>query len=253
MQVVAIPSEDQQDLALAAKVQSALLPKASPVDSPHQAMGVRNRMCRSVGGDFYDFISLNNEQLAIVIGDVVGHGVRAALLMAQIMGFLRSATHDLSRPASVARNVNEMLIRLGDETDTILPCSLLYTVIDLPTGLGFMINAGHPRPLLCDRATCASGHLGGHSLVLGVERYELHEICHTFTPGDRLVLYTDGILDAADADHELFGEGRLMDVLRTCPDKGPQQTADAVMDAVAAFRGQAPQSDDETVFVIDRL
>ena len=252
MSAVMTPNEQLEDLALAAKVQAALLPKGRPEDTAHQQTGVRNRMCQSVGGDFYDFIRLNPEQLAIVIGDVVGHGVRAALLMAQIMGFLRSTTHDLSRPASVARMVNDMLIALGDETDNVLPCSLLYTVIDLPSGLGFMVNAGHPRPFLCDTSRCSAAHMAGHDLVLGVEHYEPHEICHTFAPGERLVLYTDGILDAAAPNHEMFGEGRLLEVLDSCSALGPQEAADTVMEAVAAFRGDAQQVDDETIVVVDR-
>ena len=252
MSAVMTPNEQQDDLALAAKVQAALLPKGRPEATAHQQTGVRNRMCQSVGGDFYDFIRLNDEQLAIVIGDVVGHGVRAALLMAQIMGFLRSTARDLSRPASVARLVNDMLIDLGDETDNVLPCSLLYTVIDLPTGLGFMINAGHPRPFLCDTTRCSSAHMVGHDLVLGVEHYEPHEICHTFVPGERLALYTDGILDAAAPSHEMFGERRLLEVLDSCAGLEPQQAADAVMDAVAAFRDGAEQVDDETIVIVDR-
>ncbi|HDZ22743.1 hypothetical protein LCGC14_0451580 [marine sediment metagenome] len=246
------PTEHEMDLALAAELQAALLPKGCPETCEHQRTGIRNRMCRSVGGDFYDFIELNPDQMAIVIGDVVGHGVRAALLMAQIMGFLRSDTQDRSRPANMVGALNEMLIALGDETDTILSCSLLYTVLDLPTGMGFMINAGHPPPIVCERDRCASHGLGGSDLVLGVEPYEPHEICHTFLPGERLVLYTDGLVDATNEAEKTFGDQRLLEVISACSDADPQPTADTVMDAVAAFRGDAPQRDDETIVVIDR-
>lgn len=245
-------SEHEMDLALAAQLQAALLPGTCPDDCAQQRIGVRNRMSGSIGGDFYDFRSLNRDQFAIVIGDVVGHGIRAALLMTQIMGFLRRHTEDRSRPAAIARDVNAMLIDLGNQVDTILPCSLLYTVIDLPTGMGFMVNAGHPRPLICDRHQCNAHHMGGHDLVLGVEDTAFHEICHTFVPGERLVLRTDGITDAANEHHELFGEARLMDVLSACADADAQHTADAVMAAVEAFRGSAPQTDDETIVIVDR-
>ncbi|MHC4563191.1 MAG: PP2C family protein-serine/threonine phosphatase [Planctomycetota bacterium] len=242
----------QMDLALAAEVQAALLPKQCPQDCAHQVAGVGNRMCATIGGDFYDFLRLNEDQIAILIGDVVGHGVRAALLMSQIMGYLRSTAEDRSRPFNVIRGLNEMLIDIGDQTNTVLPCSLLYTVIDIPTGMGFMVNAGHPRPIVCDRHLCKDMQFREHDLVLGVQPFEPTEICHTFVPGERLVLYTDGIVDAADAAHELFGEERLREVLHAHNDVGPQQCADAVMAAVAEFRGQADQPDDETIVVIDR-
>ena len=238
---------------MAAQLQAALLPKACPGRCPHQAIGARNRMCQTVGGDFYDFLSLNDEQIVIVIGDVIGHGVRASLLMSKIMGSLRADSRDRSRPASAVNALNTMLIDLGNEIDTILSCSLLYTVIDLPTGMGFLINAGHPPPVICDRAKNVTHQVGQHDLVLGVEAYEPHELCHTFTPGERLVMYTDGIVEAANDRRELFGRRRLLDTLSDCADIGPQATADAVMDAVDVFRGDAPQSDDESVVVVDRL
>ena len=246
-------SEHDRDLALAAQLQAALLPKACPGDCPHQETGARNRMCQTVGGDFYDFLHINDEQIVIVIGDVIGHGVRASLLMAKIMGALRADAQGRSRPASAVSALNRMLIDLGDQVDTILSCSLLYTVIDLPTGMGFLINAGHPPPVICDRTKCLNHQVGQHDMVLGVEAYEPRELCHTFTPGERLVLFTDGIIEAANEAQELFGRRRLLGTLNDCADAGPQQTADAVLDAVDAFRNGAPQSDDETIVVVDRL
>jgi len=80
--------EHELDLALAAQLQAALLPASCPSDCPHQSAAARNRMCGRVGGDFHDFLRINPDQTAILVGDVVGHGVRAALLMAKIMGFL---------------------------------------------------------------------------------------------------------------------------------------------------------------------
>ena len=238
---------------MAAQLQAALLPKACPGRCPHQAIGARNRMCQTVGGDFYDFLSLNDEQIVIVIGDVIGHGIRAALLMSKIMGALRADSRDRSRPASAVSALNRMLVELGNEIDTILSCSLLYTVIDLPTGMGFLINAGHPPPVICDTTKCVNHQVGQHDLVLGVENYEPRELCHTFVPGERLVLYTDGIVESANDDRELFGRRRLLQTLSDCTGIGPQETADAVMEAVDAFRGDAPQEDDESVVVVDRL
>ena len=246
-------TEDLLDLALAAELQAALLPKLCPTGCPHQAAAARNRMCGTVGGDFYDFIRINRDQIALVVGDVVGHGVRAALLMGQIMGFLRSEPEKRSRPLQVVQALNEMLLDLGDRTGSVMPCSMFYAVIDGPSGICFFVNAGHPRPLLCDRRTGRVRALGEHDLLLGVEPYQPKEMCHTFTADERMLLYTDGILDAVNEDKECFGPQRLRSVIADCPRCGPEQLAEAVFRTIDEFRGEAPQQDDETVVVVDRL
>ena len=164
-------SEQELDLALAADLQSALLPKRCPTDCPHHVAAARNRMCGNVGGDFYDFIRINDEQIALVIGDVVGHGVRASLVMAQIMGFLRSGPAGLSRPAQMVMQLNRMLLDLGNSIDWVLPCSLIYGVIDAPSGVGLFVNAAHPRPFVCDRNKAAYLRLGQTNILLGVDDF----------------------------------------------------------------------------------
>jgi len=246
-------SEEQMDLKLAAELQAALLPDSCPLECEHQVAAARNRMCGSVGGDFYDFIRLNEDQSAVVIGDVIGHGVRAALLMAQIKGFLESDTQGRSRPLRMVSALNDMLCRLGDRTGSVMSCSMIYTVFDAPSGTCIMCNCGHPRPLLCEGDQCALAHLGGHDILLGIEPFEPTEICHTFLPGERLVLYTDGICDAANPQHHPFGDERLRRALRERGGASPQECADAVMQAVDAFRDGAAQIDDETIVVIDRV
>ena len=245
-------TERELDLALAAQLQAALLPNSCP-DCTHQVVAARNRMCAGVGGDFHDFIHLNDDQIAFVIGDVIGHGVRASLIMAQVMGFLRSAGDMLARPVDVIVALNRMMIDLGDKSDTVISCSVFYGVIDAPSGLGVFVNAGHPHPFICDRDKCSVMALHSHNMVLGVEEYEPTELCLTFVPGQRFVLRTDGIEDAVDEQNEHFGPLRLYDVICRRPDQDPDQLADAVFGAIDAFRGDAPQIDDETIVVIDRV
>jgi len=245
-------AEAEQDLALAAELQAALLPRTCPAGCPHQAVAALNRMCGTVGGDFHDFIRLNDEQVAIVVGDVVGHGVRSSLLMAQIMGWLRSEHDRRARPMAVMTELNRMLIGLGERTSLVIPCSMIYMVIDGPTGACFFVNAGHPRPLLCDAAGCGLQMVGARNILLGVEDIEFEEVCHTFEPGQRMILYTDGIIDAANPSDERFGLERLRDVLKGLCPASPQQCAEAVFLAVADFRRDKPQTDDETIVVVDR-
>ena len=245
--------EETLDLVLAAELQAALLPKECPKDCPHQVAAARNRMCGSVGGDFYDFIVINDEQIAVLIGDVVGHGVRAAMVMAQIMGYLRSRPPDLARPVKVISSLNQMLIDIGERTDNVLPCSIFYAVIDAPTGICVFVNCGHPRPFICDREKCLTLPLGPRNLLLGIEDFDPLEGCHTFSPGERVVLYTDGLIDAADSEGARFGSGRLHEVVSARATDGPVDCADAVFQAVDEFRQGATQSDDETIVVIDRV
>ena len=246
-------TEAESDLALAAELQAALLPKACPTDCPNHVAAARNRMYAGVGGDFYDFIPVNPEQIALVIGDVVGHGVRASLVMAQIMGLLRTEPVRLSRPGEMVSAINEMLIDLGDRIGAVVHCSLVYGVIDTPTGAGFFVNAGHPRPLICKPDKAVVMPLGRSDMLLGIEPFKPTETCHAFTPGERLVMFTDGILEAANSADERFGDDRLYDVIDAHLADTPDACADAVFRAVDEFRGVAPQIDDETIVVIDRV
>lgn len=244
---------DQQDLALAAELQAALLPESCPDACDNQATAARNRMSSSVGGDFYDFLRINDDQIALVIGDVIGHGVRAALLMTKILGWIRSDVQNRTRPREVIASLNRMLIDLGNRTNTIMSCTMFYAVLDIPSGIVFFVNAGHHRPMLCDREKCAAIPLGSRNMLLGVEDFKPEEDCLTFMSGQRLVLYTDGITDAADVDGNRFGESRLHEIVSSLLDNTVEECADAVFAAVDEFRRGAEQEDDETIVIIDRL
>lgn len=246
-------TEQELDLALAAQLQAALLPKTCPTNCPHHVAAARNRMCAGVGGDFYDFIRINEDQIALVIGDVVGHGVRASLIMAQIMGFLRSRPDDLSRPQPIVVSLNKMLIDMGSSIGSVLSCSLLYGVIDAPTGTGFFVNAGHPRPFITDRRKSKPLHLGDPDMLLGIEEFSPTEACHTFLPGERLVMFTDGITDATNTAGELFGHARLQQVVNENLSTDPESCAEEVFRVVEEFREGTEQTDDETIVVIDRV
>jgi len=246
-------TEQELDLALAAELQGALLPKTCPSDCPHYVAAARNRMCSGVGGDFYDFLRINEDQVSLVIGDVVGHGVRASLIMAQIMGFLRSRPPYLSRPGQIVAALNGMLIDLGNKTGSVLSCSLLYSVIDGPSGIGLFVNAGHPRPFICDRKSCATLNLTTTNTLLGIQEFEPLEACHTFSPGERLVMFTDGIVDAADPADQRFGDARLHEVVSEYPAADAEGCAEGVFQAVERFRQEAGQMDDETIVVVDRI
>jgi len=159
----------------------------------------------------------------------------------------------LPRPSQFISALNELLINMGDKTGSVMPCSMFYAVIDLPTGAGFFVNARHPPPLLCDGNDGSVRLLTTRNALLGVEKFEPDEMCHTFIPGQRMVLYTDGILDATNGRQDRFGQDRLYEIIASGNAKQPQELVDAVFRAVDDFRGAARQNDDETLVVIDRV
>lgn len=244
-------AKDRLELALAGEVQRALLPQKCPLGCPHFRAAARSRTCGSIGGDLHDFIRINEDQIAVVIGDVVGHGVSAALVMAMILGFLRSERD--SRPARIVSALNHIILALGQKIDAPLTCSLFYAVLDVRHSSALFVNAGHPRPYLCDRRSGTISLLGKHELLLGVQEYQAQERYLTFRCGERMVLYTDGIAEARDGAREPWGRRCLEEALRKHADQQPDEYADSIMAEVDEFRHNASREDDETIIVIDRV
>jgi len=246
-------SESELDLALAAELQAALMPSDWHIDAPNYRAAALNRMCGRVGGDFCDFMRINSDQVAFAVGDVGSHGVRASLLMARIMGLLRRRPAECSRPSAIVRLVNEMLLDLGDRLGTAMNCSLFYVVLDTPTGTAFFVNDGLPLPVLTDRRSGVALRLGPQGTMLGVRDFEPEEGCHTFMPGQRLTLCSDGVINAADRKDRPFGADRLDNVLKNYAQAPCHACAQAVFSAVDDFRRGSRQHDDETILIVDRL
>jgi serine phosphatase RsbU (regulator of sigma subunit) len=243
--------ESDSSLALAGEAQRALLPLRCPPGWKHFLATARNQMRSGVGGDFYDFLRINEGQIAVFIGDVMGHDVRAALLMAQILGSLRSEQRNGT--VEIVSDLNRSLLALGDQIGTPLTCSLFYTILDASGGTISFVNAGHPPPYLCDPRTGKPQPLGSSGMLLGVQRLEPVEMSHPLGPGARMVLYTDGILDACNTDGERFGNRRLEDAIGKHVGQDPDGFADRIIAEVREFRQGVPQVDDESVVVVDRL
>jgi len=241
------------DLALAVELQAMLMPAEKLLDAPNYRAVALNRMCGRVGGDFCEFIRLNNDQVAIAVGDVTGRGVQASLLMAGIMGLLRRRPAECSRPAAIVRMLNEMLLDLGDRIGSPMSCSLFYVVLDTPTDTAFFINDSLPAPVLTDREAGTVVRIGLPCPMLGVEDFEPEECCHTFLPGQRLILCSDGVLNATDPNSMPFGEDRLEQAIRRYIDAPCKACARALFAVVDRFRRGTRQRDDETVLIVDRL
>ena len=238
------------DLELAAAVQKALLNGEVP-DCQCGKMVLRNRMSLQVGGDFYHFRPLGQDQVAFAIGDVVGHGMGSALIMSLIMGTLRSNVQESRRPSRMVEQVNDLLVHLGEQVGHYITCSMIYGVVDLPSGVLLYVNAGHPYPIVYNRVTGSSHELGSTTMLLGVQEGVQPESCHQFQQNDRLILYTDGIPDLMNGDDELFTNDRLKQIAGRSSKENPDVLAERVFEEMDSFAGTEQSDDDQTLVVID--
>lgn len=241
---------EKADLQLAAAVQKALLNGNLP-ECRCGRMVLENRMSGQVGGDFYFFRELNQDQVALAIGDVVGHGVGPALIMTMILGLLQGHPQDSRRPSRMVGYVNDQLVKLGGQVDHYITCSLFYGVVDLPSGILLYVNAGHPEPIVCNRRQTICHELPPTTMLLGVQQGILPESCHQFAQHDRVVLYTDGITEACDEQDQPFGEDRFRDLIRQCGSEDPRELTRRIFQVVDDFCGRRQPADDQTLVVID--
>jgi sigma-B regulation protein RsbU (phosphoserine phosphatase) len=272
----------EQELDLAREIQASFLPNCCPVVPGYQ-IEAYYRAARQVGGDFYDFIELPAapgaaaadeaprgvvfrggtrlpspgvrdlsaaQRLGVVIADVTDKGVPAALFMALSRTLLRATAIDGRQPAEVLQRANRLILA---DSRAGLFVTTFYAVLETQTGQVTYANGGHNYPLLYETATDEVRPLRAQGIVLGiVPQPQFEQLSLTMRPGDVLLLYTDGVTEAMNAQRELFGDDRLAAVLRANHRRGPQEILDAVLAEVTAFAGGQSQADDITMVVIKR-
>ncbi len=240
----------ERDLQLARQVQESFLPDRPP-EVPGMQFCAWYRAALQVGGDFYDFIPLAENRIAIVVGDVAGKGIPAALLMARLTSDLRFLALNENEPKDVLTRLNERLNAAGSEGSFV---TLIFAVLD-PAGLTLkMGNAAHPPALLRRKATGEVLRLlEGVNLPAGaIESEEFHQKAFRLEKGDVVCLYSDGVTEAMNARQELYGSERLRAVVAH-PAKGPREVMDNVLRDVQDFAGDTPQSDDLTIVCLGAL
>ena len=239
----------QEEMKLAYKIQMDLLPKEAPVLEGYDIAGV-SIPAKAVGGDYFDFIHLNDHSLALCLGDVSGKGMPAALLMANLQATLRGQVMVDPSPATCLNHSNALLFR---STDADKFATLFYGVLDRASHRLAFANAGHNYPLFLKPGagpTCLD--LGG--LVLGcLEEFSYAEGTVEFAPGDTLLIYSDGITESFDANDEEFGEIRLAALLQANAADTATRLIDRILAAVRAHAGKLSQMDDMTLLVIRRI
>lgn len=241
----------ESELKVAHEIQRSLLPHVFP-PFPEHAEFELYALCNpalSMSGDFYDFFLLDDDTLAVVIADVCGKGVPAAMFMAVARTTLRNLSQPGRTPAQVLEAANRVLVAENEQSMFVTLCLAHY---DMRSGALHYANAGHPPPLLL-HATAEPTHLpaqGGLFGVLPDAQYEMGET--RLEPGEALVLFTDGVTEAQDAAGTLYGDARLAALLKEVSGEAAEAICRKVVADVDAYRADARQ-DDVTLLVLRRL
>jgi serine phosphatase RsbU (regulator of sigma subunit) len=242
----------EEEIALGREIQLGMLPKSCPTPQGWQFCDVY-QAARIVGGDFYDFFSLADDerQLGLVIGDVSDKGVPAALFMGVSRGLIRGAAVTGLQPARVLEVANRLIL---EESRTDYFLSAFYGVLNLDSGLLTFANAGHNPPLWYRSQTGQVEALRAEGIVLAVvDEIALEQRTIEIGRGDSIAFYTDGVTESMNVEWEEYGEDRLAAVLRATAKEGASTILDAIVEAVQAFSGGAEQFDDFTLFVVKRM
>jgi serine phosphatase RsbU (regulator of sigma subunit)/anti-sigma regulatory factor (Ser/Thr protein kinase) len=232
----------EQELQVAKLIQQHFLPRTLP-DLPGWQIDAHYRPAREVGGDFYDFIALDDGRIGIVIGDVTDKGVPAALVMAATRSVLRAAAQRLGDPGEVLERVNE---HLCPDIPEHMFVTCLYGVLDPATGRLRFANAGHNLP--CVRSGNRVAELRATGMPLGLMpgmRYDEAEAM--LDPGAQILLYSDGLVEAHDSEREMYGTPRLTELIGSTAHG--DRLIDRLLGSLQSFTGGAGEQEDDITLV----
>jgi len=243
----------REGLELAMQVQQNLLPHKPP-EVPSLDVAGTSVYYDETGGDYYDFLLRNNSEgeqcLGVILGDVSGHGMEAALLMTTARAFLRMRADTPGSPAAIITDVNRFLSMDTEGTGRFM--SLFYLEIELAEKSLTWVRAGHDPALLYDLDTDEFIELGGAGLIMGVEgQWRFTESMRPgFRPGQLVALGSDGIWETRNSYGEMFGKERFKEVLRKYARRNATEMVEATLSDLDGFRGESPFEDDVTLVII---
>jgi serine phosphatase RsbU (regulator of sigma subunit)/anti-sigma regulatory factor (Ser/Thr protein kinase) len=233
----------EHELQVARLIQHTLLPKALP-ERPGWQLSAYYQPAREVGGDFYDFIELPDNKLGIVVGDVTDKGVPAALVMATTRSVMRAAAQRLESPGAVLERVNEALV---PDIPVNMFVTCLYAVLDTSTGHLRYANAGHDLPYR--RHVDEASELRATGMPLGLMDGMAYEEKETILePGDTLLLYSDGLVEAHDRSGDMFGFPRTRELIGSFSEK-PDELIDFLLTQLSHFTGPGWEQEDDITLV----
>jgi phosphoserine phosphatase RsbU/P len=234
----------EQEINIARDIQQALLPRDFR-EYPHLAVTGFNLPCLSVGGDYFDVFPLSEGRTAFLIADVSGKGLGAAILTTMLQGALSGMTLGID-PARVVSHVNQFLC---SHSEVGRYATMFFGILDQQGHLEF-INAGHPSPILIRRGVAEEAFTEGSYPVGLVPEAQYTAVCLKLEPGDTLVLFSDGVTEAADPDEQMFGTARLKELLTGQLECPLEQLQKCVLEAVENFARGAHQADDLTLLIV---
>jgi sigma-B regulation protein RsbU (phosphoserine phosphatase) len=234
----------EQEMRIAAEIQQALLPKAARVSETFRTAAA-SLPCRSIGGDFYDYVDLPDGAFGFALGDVAGKGPPAALLSAMMQGIFAAQAAASDTPCQTIARVNLSLYRRGIESRFV---TLMYASL---TGDGRLTytNAGHNPPLIIGSGGVRRLETGGPIVGL-FESAIFEEETVRLTPGDWLIVFSDGVSEALSAGGEEYGEARIVSTVQGAGTSDPQEMLQAIFSDIREFTKGAAQSDDITALVL---
>lgn len=238
-----------KDMEFARTVQESFLPQKTPELANYQ-FSAHYTPAQEVGGDFYDFIKLGENRTGLVIGDVSGKGVPAALYMAKLGSDLRTLAFTEKDPAAALERLNDLLVERSRRG---MFATLLYVELDSQTGKLTLSNAGHLPPIIkrTDGSLVKLAKAGGAPLGMVAGMKYGQEIA-ALAPGDTVILYTDGIIEAMNAREELYAYDRFEALIRKSSSTS-EALKTAIIDDVNKFTGLSPQHDDMTLVCFGAL
>ncbi len=247
----AMVTVDGAELELARQVQLLLFPRSSPACT-WSCIAVKNRIDGMLGGDYYDFIDMPDGRQVLFVGDVTGHGLHASVVMSLIYGFIHHAAMGNCDPYRVVHEVNSFLLHFSRRSQTFdqyFSSTLFFGIINPETLLITYVNAGHPPALV--RRGDELIELSPTSPPVGFfDLLEIEVKSFQFQKGDRLLLYTDGIIEAANPEGEFFGMARMKQELLT-DDSDHLIFLDTLFESLERFGIPNPPEDDCTALLVD--
>ena len=237
------------ELTLAKSIQESMLSKDWP-ESERFTLAASMRPAKEVGGDFYDFFYIDDDRLAIVIADVSGKGIPAALFMMMCKTIIKNYAREGFSPSEVIERTNRCILEYKGSTMFV---TVWLGIYETATGHITAVNAGHEYPVIGKKDSEFELYKDAHSIAVGTfANIRFKEYEFDLEKGGTLFLYTDGVTEATNSENKLFGTGRLTDTLNLNKDGSPLELINTMRAAIDSFAGDTPQFDDITMLVIRR-
>jgi hypothetical protein len=240
-----------KELEIARSVQMRFLPQKIP-KFPSLEIVSLCQPAMEVGGDYYDFIQIDDRYMSVLIGDVSGKGVSAAFYMTMVKGIIKTLSKKIRKPAILLAEANEIFC---ENTPRNVFITIIYGIFDLKEKTLTIASAGHNPLIIWKKETNTTQMVNPRGIALGLDkgqRYEsiIEEITIPIAAGDVFVFYTDGVSESMNTREEIFGEERLCEIIKKSAHLPPRIIQKNIVESVSRFSGKAPQHDDFTMVVV---